>query len=59
MGLASERIPPALQNQYDAAVTNRTWTDEGQTPGGQGMVHFDIDPQNSMGTPSNGVYGHD
>lgn len=42
----SERIPPDLQARYDQAVNNGTWNDEGETPGGEGLVHFDIDPQN-------------
>ncbi|KAK4148579.1 kinase-like domain-containing protein [Chaetomidium leptoderma] len=44
----SERIPPDLQTRYDQAVNDGTWKDEGETPGGEGLVHFDIDPQNCL-----------
>lgn len=42
----SERIPPDLQALYDQAMQDGTWKDMGNAPGGEGLVHFDIDPQN-------------
>ncbi|KAH6617370.1 kinase-like domain-containing protein [Chaetomium tenue] len=44
----SERIPPDLQALYDQAVQDGTWKDMGNAPGGEGLVHFDIDPQNLL-----------
>ena len=47
IGDVSERIPPDLQALYDQAVGDGTWRDRANAPGGEGLVHFDIDPQNS------------
>ncbi|KAK4098423.1 hypothetical protein N658DRAFT_509591 [Parathielavia hyrcaniae] len=48
VGVFSERVPPECRQAYYEAVTNRTWKHEGSTPGGTGVVHFDIDPQNIL-----------
>ncbi|KAH6842485.1 kinase-like domain-containing protein [Chaetomium sp. MPI-CAGE-AT-0009] len=48
VGEVSERIPPDLQVLYDQAVEDGTWKDRGNAPGGEGLVHFDIDPQNIL-----------
>ncbi len=44
----SERVPPAAL--MAAHLANNPWTGEGARPGGTGMVHYDIDPQNG-GSP--------
>ncbi|KAK4119551.1 hypothetical protein N657DRAFT_674818 [Parathielavia appendiculata] len=47
-GVYGERVPPACQAAYDQALADRSWNHEGKTPGGAGVVHFDIDPQNIL-----------
>jgi hypothetical protein len=47
IGLVSERFPPIALTMYGHVLANGSWAYEGKTPGGTGLVHFDIDPQNS------------
>ncbi|KAK3295081.1 uncharacterized protein B0H64DRAFT_362906 [Chaetomium fimeti] len=48
IGVVSERIRPDHRALYDQGVRDGTWKDRGNAPGGEGLVHFDIDPQNLL-----------